>query len=188
MPDGKDRILLFNRKLQGRECEIVTDFDELSGLVARLFNVMYRHEGIGLAAPQIGIFKRLAVIHLMDKPGEAKVVLINPVIVETKGESTGWEGCLSIPGNGTRARVKRAAWIRFCFQSMDGKTQYLEAEGLFAKAVQHEIDHLYGRFYVDHLSPVQRGICLLHFDKAIRKIDPIKLETEYVTNPSLGLS
>jgi peptide deformylase len=113
---------------------------------------MYDEVGIGLAAPQVGISLRLIVIS--DEEGRGVQALLNPAIVDRGGEMTGEEGCLSIPG--VFAPVTRAAWVTVEARSVDGKPLTLNARGLRARVLQHEIDHLDGVLFIDRVDPMLR--------------------------------
>lgn len=124
----------------------VTKFDmRLKMIVRDMGETMYEADGIGLAAPQIGLMRRLVVIDLYDDQGLR--VFVNPEILATEGEVSMEEGCLSVPGR--RGCVKRPEKISLRYQDIKGKFHELEAEGLLARALQHEIDHLNGVLYVD---------------------------------------
>lgn len=138
--------------------EAVTKFTaELAEFVEEMWASMYAAHGIGLAAPQIGISKRITVIdaNFKEKP-EEKLVLINPEIVKSEGKEIGEEGCLSLPE--IRDKVKRAA--RVTVRAQDVKGRFFEVEGteLRGRAIQHEIDHLNGILFIDRLSPLKRDL------------------------------
>jgi len=118
-------------------------------LIEDLFETMYEYEGVGLAAPQVGIRKRIFVVDttMPDAEEPQKYVMINPEILETNGEQDGSEGCLSVPGK--HARVIRPYYVRVKYQDENMQWQELEAEGLLARAILHENDHLDGILYVD---------------------------------------
>lgn len=131
---------------------------ELRDLVQGMFECMYRAEGIGLAAPQVGEGIRVFVV---DVPGgedalRVKRAFVNPVIVEKSGAATDEEGCLSIPG--FRADVKRAARVVVEAADENGAPFRIEAEGLLARALQHETDHLDGILFIDRLGALQRKL------------------------------
>ncbi|MDA3845479.1 MAG: peptide deformylase [Vallitaleaceae bacterium] len=113
-------------------------------LVEDMFETMYKEQGVGLAAPQIGILKRIAVIDLYD---DNKFVLINPIILETEGEQTGIEGCLSFPGR--VGDVTRPNSVKVEATNLDGERYIIEGEGLLARALCHEIDHLDGIVFIE---------------------------------------
>ena len=145
----------------------VSDFDEpLRQLAHDMAETMYAAPGVGLAAPQVGISKRLTVIDCSSREEEETrlLVLINPEIIEREGESYEEEGCLSVPEY--YAKVSRSAMVKVRFQGLEGETHLIEAQGLTAIACQHEIDHLDGILFVDHLSPLKRSI----FRKKWKKI------------------
>jgi peptide deformylase len=138
--------------------EIVTEFNaDIERLVEEMFDSMYAAQGIGLAAPQIGISKRITVIDVSFKERpEDKLVLINPVILDRNGKQVEEEGCLSLPD--IREKVTRAAWVKVRAQNVKGETFEVEGEELLARALQHEIDHLNGILFIDHLSRLKRDL------------------------------
>jgi peptide deformylase len=145
----------------------VTNFDEtLRQLAHDMAETMYAAPGVGLAAPQVGISKRLTVIDCSSREEEEArmLVLINPEIIDREGESCEEEGCLSVPEY--YAKVNRSAKVKVRFQGLDGQAHTIEAQGLTAIACQHEIDHLDGILFIDHLSPLKRSI----FRKKWKKI------------------
>jgi len=149
--------IIGNPVLRQRAREIETFDPELEALAERMFEVMYEEEGVGLAAPQVGVGRRIAVLDVPLEEGNNWVgVMINPRIVETRGIQKGQEGCLSIPG--LREDVSRADWLRVEAQDLKGETFTLECTELLSRAVQHEVDHLDGILYVDRLSPVRRRL------------------------------
>ena len=130
---------------------------EIKELVLALFECLYREAGVGLAAPQVGLSQRLFVVDVADEGGErVKRAFVNPVILERAGTIVAEEGCLSIPG--IRADVKRAARIVVEATDENGTPIRLTAEGLLARAIQHEIDHLDGVLFVDRLSAIHRKL------------------------------
>jgi peptide deformylase len=144
----------------------VTDFDdELKTLVADMFESMYEAKGVGLAAPQIGISKRLAVIDVSFKENpREKLVLANPEIIHTEGKQTQSEGCLSIPD--FRENVTRANIVTIRAQDVNGKWYEKTGEELLARAFLHETDHLNGKLYISHLSALKRDL----IKRKIRKL------------------
>lgn len=146
--------------------ELVTEFDdELRTLVDDMFESMYAAQGIGLAAPQIGISKRLTVIDLSFKKNpEDKIVLINPEIIHKEGKQSEEEGCLSLPE--IREKVSRAAKVRVRAQDLQGKWFEIDGEELLARAFQHEIDHLDGVLFIFRVSALKRDLLL----RKIRKM------------------
>lgn len=143
----------------------VTVFDgKLEQLVEEMFESMYAAQGIGLAAPQIGISQRITVIDCSFKKNpEEKIVLINPVIAEREGKQVEEEGCLSLPE--IREKVTRAKWVKVRAQDTSGKTIEVEGTELLARALQHEIDHLDGILFIDRLSRLKRDMVLRKIKK-----------------------
>ena len=128
-----------------KKCKPVKEINERTlDLIDDMFETMYEANGVGLAAPQVGILKRIVVI---DTTGEDPILLINPVIVETSGEQTGQEGCLSVPGKS--GQVTRPNYVKVL--AYDENMEQFEIEGteLLARALCHEIDHLEGHLYVE---------------------------------------
>jgi peptide deformylase len=139
--------------------------DALRQLSQDMVETMYAAPGIGLAAPQIGISQRLIVIDCSAKDEAPHlIVAVNPEIVTCSGQRCEEEGCLSLPGY--YADIQRSEQVTVTFQSIHGEVGEITAEGLLAVAFQHEIDHLDGILFVDHLSPLKRGI----FRRKYRKI------------------
>lgn len=136
----------------------VTSFDEqLKKLVDDMFESMYAAHGVGLAAPQIGISKRIAVVDITFKEDEnAKLVLVNPEVIHTEGKQTQNEGCLSLPE--FREPVTRARKVTVRAQDLHGKFFETTGEDLLARAFQHETDHLNGRLYIHHISGLKRDL------------------------------
>jgi peptide deformylase len=129
--------------------------DSIRTLVDDMFETMYAADGVGLAAPQIGVLKNVIVLDTSPRQPESKpVAMINPEILEKEGISRYTEGCLSIPGEAEE--VERAAKVKVRFLDVSGETQTLVAEGLLAVAIQHETDHLNGTMFVDYLSTLKR--------------------------------
>ena len=118
----------------------------LSALIDDMFETMYAAEGVGLAAPQVGVLKRIVVMDVSEGRDEP-IVMINPEILETEGEQTGPEGCLSVPGK--HAEVKRAQKVKVKALDREMQPFELEGENLLARCIQHETDHLEGIMYVD---------------------------------------
>lgn len=130
--------------------EITAMTPRLETLVNDMLDTMYDAEGVGLAAPQVGILKRLCVVDIYDETDEnAPYVLINPVIVSSDGEQTDYEGCLSYPG--MVGKVTRADHVVVRALDINMEPYEVEATGLLARAFQHEIDHLDGIMYVEHV-------------------------------------
>ncbi|QNU65603.1 peptide deformylase [Ruminiclostridium herbifermentans] len=117
--------------------------DRILTLIEDMVDTMYKADGVGLAAPQIGVLKRIVTIDV----GDGLIEMINPEIIEQRGEQDGAEGCLSLPG--TSGEVKRPMYVKVKYMNTSGDTVIAEAEGLFARCVCHEIDHLDGILYKD---------------------------------------
>lgn len=133
--------------------EPVTEFnDDLRQLVQDMALVMVTNNGIGLAAPQVGVSKRIILANV-DIPGN---VLINPEIIEVEGQYTYKEGCLTFPG--LFLEVKRAKSISVRYQDIEGNQHETTLQNLFAVVVQHEIDHLNGKLFIDHVNPLQLAL------------------------------
>ncbi len=135
--------------------------DEIRALAEDLLETMYEADGVGLAAPQVGVHKRMLVVDIYgteeDRPsGEEPLIIINPEFVVREGELTWEEGCLSVPGE--VGKVTRAAKVRMEYIDLDGNKQFVEAEGLKAVALQHEVDHLDGKLFVDYISRMKRNL------------------------------
>lgn len=137
----------------------VTEFNtpELHELITDMWETMYAAKGLGLAAPQVGVSLRLAVIDTLAGEDDGKrFILINPEIVVKEGTQVGEEGCLSIPG--FREPVKRFNRVKVAGQDEHGNSLEFDGEELLARAMQHEIDHLHGILFLSHLSPLKRDI------------------------------
>ncbi|MBV8094792.1 MAG: peptide deformylase [Acetobacteraceae bacterium] len=144
------------------------DADAIRDLIPRMYATMYRAPGIGLAAPQVGTGLRLAVIDLMPGDKPFPITLINPEIVAASDDlATREEGCLSLPGH--YAEVSRPARVKVRYFDQLGVRQEMEAEDLLAACLQHEIDHLNGMLFIDHLSPLKRNMILRRLAKEQRQ-------------------
>jgi peptide deformylase len=144
------------------------DMERVRALVPRMFATMYRAPGIGLAAPQVGVGLRFAVVDLMADDKPSPIVLINPEVLARSEElATREEGCLSLPGQ--YADVTRPARVTVRHTDADGVRRQIEADGLLAACLQHEIDHLDGVLFVDHLSALKRNIILRRLAKELRQ-------------------
>lgn len=131
--------------------------DSIRTLVKDMFETMYAAEGVGLAAPQVGVLHRVIVLDTTSSQPELKpIAMINPEIIAMEGKTTYTEGCLSIPGESED--VDRAAAVTVKFLDVDGQEQTLKCEGLLSIAVQHEADHLNGTVFVDHVSTLKREL------------------------------
>ncbi len=151
-------IVKFGDPVLETQAATVTVFDgELKKLIDDMFESMYAAHGVGLAAPQIGISKRIAVIDVTFKEDpDAKLVLINPEIVHKEGKQRGQEGCLSIPE--FREEVTRAKTVTVRAQDVTGQFFEHTGDDLLARAFLHETDHLNGKLYISHVSALKRDL------------------------------
>lgn len=152
-------IVKYGNPVLETPAEQVTAFDneDLARLIDDMFESMYAARGVGLAAPQIGISRRIAVIDCSagEKP-EERLVLINPTIVKTEGVQSVEEGCLSVPG--FREMVRRPRRVTVTAQNPKGEAFEMTGEDLLARAFLHETDHLNGRLYLSHVSVLKRDL------------------------------
>ncbi len=150
-------IELLGSEVLRKPAEEVKEIDEeLRLLIADMFETMYDAEGIGLAAPQVGLSRRVMVVDVREE-GSEPLALVNPRIVEASPETDkGEEGCLSIPG--ISAVVERPARVVVEALDPEGRSLRIEGEGLLARCLQHEIDHLDGILFIDRLSPLKRNM------------------------------
>jgi peptide deformylase len=152
-------IVKYGDPVLERPAETVSQFDtpELHKFLEDMFESMYAAKGVGLAAPQIGFSRRIAVIDTSaGEDASQKLVLINPEIVRIDGAQVSEEGCLSIPG--FREQVKRAKRVTVRAQKANGEVFEMTGEDLLARAFLHETDHLNGRLYITHISPLKRDL------------------------------
>lgn len=151
-----------------RRAEAVTVVDdELQTLIDDMIDTMYDAPGVGLAAPQVGVSKQLAVIDISSKEAEVPlIVLINPVVIEAEGAVEFEEGCLSLPEYTTK--VKRSERVVVRAIDREGKKIEIDTEGLLAIALQHEIDHLDGILLIDRISPIKREFFKKRYQKALK--------------------
>jgi peptide deformylase len=161
-------IVKFGNPVLDKPAEPVTVFDdELKKLVDDMFESMYEARGVGLAAPQIGISKRLAVIDVTFKEDpDAKLVLANPQIIHTEGKHRQPEGCLSVPD--FREPVTRASRVTVRAQDVNGRWYEKTGEDLLARALLHETDHLNGKLYLSHISSLKRDLIKRKIRKLIK--------------------
>lgn len=148
--------------------ENVTKFDEsLRTLSDEMFETMYVAQGVGLAAPQIGISRRVAVIDVTTgKNPEARIIIINPEVTHSEGEQREEEGCLSLPGY--RGSVVRPKFVTVRAQDLTGNWFEMRGEGLLARAFCHEIDHLNGVLFIQHLGMLKRDIIKRKIRKMVK--------------------
>ncbi len=156
------KIEMLGSDVLRRPAEEVTEFDgDLQRLIADMFETMYEAEGIGLAGPQVGVSRRICVVDLADDE-HPPVALINPRIVESgRATEKSEEGCLSIPG--IAGLVNRPAEVVVEATTPDGTPMRIEADGLMARCLQHEIDHLDGVLFIDRISPLKRDMLLKRY-------------------------
>ncbi|MEH7234823.1 peptide deformylase [Bacillus sp. JJ1562] len=142
-------IVKYPNEILEVECEIVSTFDrKLAKLIKDMYDTMLEADGVGLAAPQVGIAKQIAIVDIGDESG--LIELINPVILEGKGEQVGPEGCLSFPD--LFGEVTRNDYVKVRAQNRRGKIYIFEARDFLARAIQHEIDHLHGILFTSKVN------------------------------------
>lgn len=142
-------IVMYPADVLEQECEPVTVFDKkLVKLLKDMYDTMIEFDGVGLAAPQVGIAKQIAIVDIGDESGT--IELINPEIIETAGEQTGPEGCLSFPD--LFGEVTRPYYVKVRARDRKGRFYTIEAEDFLARAIQHEIDHLHGILFTSKIS------------------------------------
>jgi peptide deformylase len=152
-------IVKYGDSVLERPAALVTDFNtpELDAFLEEMFQSMYAAKGVGLAAPQIGISRRIAVIDCsVGEDAAQKNVLINPEIIHVEGKQKGEEGCLSIPG--FREEVTRGKRVTVRAHNAQGEVFEQTGEDLLARAFQHETDHLFGKLYISHISALKRDL------------------------------
>ena len=162
--------------LKQKAVEVKTDEinQELKEIVTKMSKLMVESSGVGLAAVQVGITKRFFIM-LADLESENPdiIVAINPTIIETEGEIIDEEGCLSFPG--VSAKVKRATRVKMKALDIDGNEYIMEQDGYLARCIQHEIDHLDGITYFDHLGPVKRQMIEKKYKKLMKENSSAKV-------------
>lgn len=161
-------IVKYGDPVLEKPAEPITEFNhDLSKLAEDMFESMYAAHGVGLAAPQIGISKRIVVIDISFKEDpNAKLVLINPEIVQAEGRQRGSEGCLSLPD--FREDVTRANRVTVRAQDLQGKWFETTGEEMLARAFLHETDHLNGKLYISHVSALKRDLIRRKIRKLVR--------------------
>jgi peptide deformylase len=155
------KLRFYGDPILRRRASDVSSFDaSLRETADEMLDAMEREEGVGLAAPQVGLDLRLLVALAMREPGDEgaePVVLVNPEILDRSKDSWVYEeGCLSIPG--IRGDVTRPLTVKVRYQDLEGQERVLEAEGMFARILQHEIDHLEGKLFIDYLSMAEKTL------------------------------
>ena len=168
----RDIIILPDRRLRSVSKPVSEVSEEIRTLVADMFETMYQAPGIGLAAIQVGVPSRVIVMDLSKRDeaeGEPRV-FINPEIVWSSQETSLYEeGCLSIPD--IREDVERPSRVRIRYLDLDAKQQESDADGLFATCIQHELDHLNGILFIDHISKLKRERIIKKFAKAAKRAE-----------------
>jgi peptide deformylase len=167
----RDIIVLPDKRLRSVSKPVVEISDEIRTLVADMFETMYEAPGVGLAAIQVGVPSRVVVMDLSKREAEAEPrVLINPEITWSADEKSLYEeGCLSIPD--IHEDVERPARVKIRYLDLDGKPHEADAEGLFATCIQHEVDHLNGVLFIDHISKLKRERIIKKFIKAAKRAE-----------------
>jgi peptide deformylase len=165
----RDILILPDKRLRLVSEPVNKITGEIKALVEDMFETMYAAPGIGLAAIQVGVPKRVVTMDLSKKEGEKEPhVFINPEITWASDDPSIYEeGCLSIPE--VHENVERPAKVRFRYLDLDGKSHEAEAEGLFATCIQHEVDHLNGKLFIDHISKLKRDRIVKKFAKAAKR-------------------
>ncbi len=165
----RDIIILPDKRLRLLSKPVIGINDDIRTLVADMFETMYQAPGIGLAAIQVAVPARVVVMDLSKREENAEPrVFINPEIMWSSEETSLYEeGCLSIPD--IHEDVERPARVKVRYLDLDGKPQETDAEGLFATCIQHEIDHLNGVLFIDHISKLKRDRVIKKFSKAAKR-------------------
>jgi peptide deformylase len=172
------KIVKYGDPVLEKEGADVADFGsaELRQFVDDMFESMYAAKGVGLAAPQLGVSRKITVIDISGGvkdeegvPPSEKIVLINPKIIHKEGKQVGEEGCLSIPG--FREQVRRAQKVTVRAQNVEGEWFERTGHDLLARAMQHEIDHLHGVLFISHISPLKRDLIKRKIKKMIKAGD-----------------
>ncbi|BCO10451.1 peptide deformylase [Desulfolithobacter dissulfuricans] len=160
------KILKYPDPILRQKAKKITVFDDkLKKLAANMGETMYDAPGVGLAANQIGVLQQIIVVDVSKEENEKKyIVLINPVISNGEGEVVDEEGCLSVLDY--TSRVRRFRKIHVSAQDLDGKPLEFDAEDRFARIIQHEVDHLHGKLFIDRISALKRGL----YKKKLKKI------------------
>jgi peptide deformylase len=163
------KIITYPHPILRKKTEAVTDFDDnLRQLIDEMTETMYAAPGVGLAANQIGVSLQVVVIDIAAGPEERKQrVLINPEILEGEGAQVGEEGCLSVID--FAADVKRFRKIKVRAQDIEGNGEEFEAEDRFARIIQHEVDHLNGILFIDHISSLKRTLYKRRLKKELKR-------------------
>ena len=169
-------IVKFPFPVLQQKAKPVTDFDEsLEKLVADMAETMYEAPGVGLAAPQVGVPLQLAVIDITRKDEENElIVLANPRIIKGEGQQVDEEGCLSVEDYSSNVKRFEKIWVEA--QDIKGNPLNFEAEGFFARVIQHELDHLDGKLFIDRISALKRELYKKKRKKQLRRQEQEKTE------------
>ncbi len=160
-------VLLFpDERLRNKAIPVEQINAEIKEIAANMLETMYAESGIGLAATQVNIQKRIVVMDLSEEKNEP-LILINPEITKLEGKETMREGCLSVPDYFDT--VERAEKIEFNYKTLENELINVETDGLLAVCVQHEIDHLNGKLFIDYLSPLKRRRLKKKIEKQVRQ-------------------
>jgi peptide deformylase len=170
----RDILIIPDKRLRLKSEPVKRIDKSVRALVDDMFETMYAAPGIGLAAIQIGVPQRLITLDLAKKDESAKpLVFINPEVTWASGDKATYEeGCLSIPEY--YEEVERPTAVKVKYLDLDGKPQEIEATGLLATCLQHEIDHINGVLFIDHISKLKRDIVMKKFKKAAKRGEPVK--------------
>lgn len=163
---GIRKIVCYPDPVLRKKSEEIKEIDDnIKELAQDMLDTMYKNNGIGLAAPQVGVTKRLITVDITGpEKRENPIVMVNPEIVDKRGEAEGEEGCLSFPG--FKVNVKRAATLKVKYLDLSGEEHIVDADELFAICLQHEIDHLDGRLLIDYAGSLKKKM----YEKKIKKI------------------
>ena len=155
------KIYTYPAQILTQKAVPVTVFDKkMQTFFDNMIETMYTDDGVGLAAPQVGVSKKILIASPQNKPG-TETIICNPVIEDSRGSQIGPEGCLSFPG--IFAEIPRAQWIRLSYQTRTGKKVVEEIEDFFARIIQHEMDHLSGILLIDRVNIVAREKLLAEY-------------------------
>ena len=164
------QVLTYGAKVLRQRAKPVTEFVGMPELGRQMLEEMHRSHGVGLAAPQVGIGQRIIVADASSFDATQKpIVLINPEILERRGEEAGLEGCLSLPG--IEVKVARSKQVRVKAQATNGEPLDFWAKGFFARILQHESDHLDGTLLLDYLPPFERILAIWKLKKKAWRTD-----------------
>ena len=170
----RDILIIPDKRLRMKSEPVKAVDKEIRALIEDMFETMYAAPGIGLAAIQVGVPKRVVTMDLAkkDDPAEPQVFINPEILWSSEDKATYEEGCLSIPEY--YEEVERPKSVRVKFLDRDGKPQEIEADGLLGTCLQHEIDHINGVLFIDHISKLKRDMVLKKFKKAAKRGEPIK--------------